>query len=97
VPEPEIEAAPPSAPDAGTPDEEPERQAEPERALTEEELRDVPPEPLYSATLAEIFAKQGFEEKAIEIYRELQRAHPERVDVRQRIRALERQRDGTLS
>ncbi|MEZ5065165.1 MAG: tetratricopeptide repeat protein [bacterium] len=66
----------------------PEAEAEPERALTEEELRDVPPSPLYSATLAEIFERQGFEEKAIEIYLEVVRSHPERSDLRDRISEL---------
>jgi tetratricopeptide (TPR) repeat protein len=68
----------------------PEAEAEPERALTEQELRAIPPGPLYSATLAEIFARQGFEQKAIEIYRVLEQAQPERADFRNRLRALER-------
>jgi tetratricopeptide (TPR) repeat protein len=67
-----------------------EREAEPERALTAQELREIPPSPLYSATLAEIFAKQGFEEKAIEIYRALEHTDPGVADVRERLRALER-------
>ena len=69
-------------------------EAEPERSLSEEELRNVPPGPLYSATLAEIFAKQGFEEKAIEIYREIEKADPDREGVQERIRTLEEQRGG---
>lgn len=71
------------------PDEDPETEAEPEAALTPEQLRHVPPSPLYSATLAEIFEEQGFEEKAIEIYREIVRQNPEREDLRARIEALE--------
>lgn len=63
-------------------------EAEPEHPLTEQELRDVPPSPLYSATLAEIFERQGFEEKAIEIYEEVVRLHPERTDLRARIADL---------
>ena len=66
-------------------------EAEPERSLTEQELRAVPPGPLYSATLAEIFAKQGFQEKAIEIYREIEKADRDRPDVRERIQSLEEQ------
>jgi tetratricopeptide (TPR) repeat protein len=66
-----------------------ESEAEPERALTEEELREVPPGPLYSATLAEIFEKQGFEEKAVEIYREILKVEPSRHDLAARIRDLE--------
>jgi predicted Zn-dependent protease len=65
-----------------------EKQAEPETALSPEELREIPPGPLYSVTLAEIFAKQGFGEKAIEIYREILRAHPDREDLASRIREL---------
>jgi tetratricopeptide (TPR) repeat protein len=76
-------SAPEDRPLAGT-----EAEAEPERALTPAELARVPPSPLYSATLAEIFERQGFEEKAIEIYEEVVRAHPERADLRERIAAL---------
>ena len=65
-----------------------ESEAEPERALTAEELSRIPPSPLYSATLAEIFERQGFEEKAIEIYEQVVRAHPDRADLRDRIVAL---------
>ncbi len=66
-----------------------ERLAEPEAALTPEELRSIPPMELLSATLGEIFEKQGFDEKAIEIYREVVRRHPERQDLLARIGALE--------
>lgn len=66
-----------------------ERLAEPEAALTPEELRAIPPSELLSATLGEIFERQGFEEKAIEIYREVVRRHPEREDLLARIEALE--------
>ncbi|NNE42729.1 MAG: hypothetical protein HKN12_00845 [Gemmatimonadetes bacterium] len=86
-------AVPDAAPDDDDVPED-ELQAEPERALSEAELRAVPPGPLYSATLAEIFAKQGFQEKAIEIYREIERADPDRPDVQQRIRSLEEQLEG---
>ena len=66
-----------------------ETQAEPERALTPDELARVPPSPLYSATLAEIFERQGFEEKAIEIYERVLRLHPDREDIRARIVQLQ--------
>ncbi|MFN8179418.1 MAG: tetratricopeptide repeat protein [bacterium] len=66
-----------------------EAQAEPERALTPEELARIPPGPLYSATLAEIFERQGFEEKAIEIYEQVVRLHPERSDLQERIARLQ--------
>ncbi|HMB71412.1 MAG TPA: tetratricopeptide repeat protein [bacterium] len=74
------------------PDEE--LEAEPERALDLAQLREVPPGPLYSVTLAEIFAKQGFQEKAIEIYRRLESQDPGRSDLAGRIRALEEQVGG---
>jgi tetratricopeptide (TPR) repeat protein len=66
-----------------------ERAAEPEAALTVDELRQVPPSPLYSGTLGQIFESQGFEEKAIEIYREVVRMNPNREDLLARIEALE--------
>jgi tetratricopeptide (TPR) repeat protein len=75
-------------------DEDFEHEAEPERALTLEELSHVPPSPLYSVTLAEIFERQGFEEKAIEIYREILKIHPEREDLAQRIHRLESRTPG---
>ncbi|MBZ0172842.1 MAG: hypothetical protein K8E66_10710, partial [Phycisphaerales bacterium] len=65
-----------------------ETEAEPETALTEAELLDIPPSPLYSATLAEIFEKQGFEGKAIQIYEEVVRRDPDRRDLRDRITDL---------
>jgi tetratricopeptide (TPR) repeat protein len=99
---PEERAREASAPEPGIPPavaapEEPddEMQAEPERALDAAQLREVPPSPLYSATLAEIFAKQGFQEKAIEIYRRLALQDPGRSDLAGRIRALEEQAGGT--
>lgn len=64
-------------------------EAEPERALTLDELGSIPPGPLYSATLASIFERQGFEGKAIEIYEALLRTHPERMDLRERILTLQ--------
>lgn len=66
-----------------------EKDAEPEAALTVEELRSVPPSPLYSGTLGQIFESQGFEEKAIEIYREVVRLNPSREDLLARIEALQ--------
>ncbi len=79
---------------AGDPHAVTERAAEPERALSPEELSEVPPGPLYSATLAEIFEKQGFEGKALEIYREIVRLHPERDDLHQRIDELTQTDEG---
>ena len=65
-----------------------EAEAEPERSLTPEELSRIPPSPLYSATLADIFERQGFEEKAIQIYEQVVRAHPDRLDLKEKIEAL---------
>lgn len=65
--EPEAPSAPPDA----------EREAEPEDALSEEELSQIPPGPLYSKTLGEIFERQGFEEKAREIYARVEERKPE--------------------
>jgi len=65
--------------------------AEPERPLTEEELRAIPPGPLYSVTLADIFARQGFHEKAVQILRDLDRQGLASEEARDRLRALEEQ------
>ncbi len=78
---------------ARDPHEATERQAEPEAALSHQELAEVPPSPLYSATLGEIFEGQGFEDKALEIYREIVRLHPDREDLRLRIDRLTRRED----
>lgn len=90
---PRFEIVSPPAPVAAPPEpkveRDPEREAEPESALTPDELRSIPPSPLYSATLGEIFEKQGFDEKAIEIYREVVRQNPDREDLLARIEALE--------
>lgn len=83
-------AVPPPAPAAPVSAPRPagEAEAEPERSLTPEELSRIPPGPLYSATLAEIFERQGFEEKAIQIYEQVVRLNPERTDLAERIRLL---------
>lgn len=94
--EPDVDLAPPAATPVPEPYalppvavvQDPEREAEPESALTEAQLRDIPPSPLYSATLAEIFEKQGFEGKAIEIYEEVVRRDPARRDLQERITDL---------
>jgi hypothetical protein len=82
-------SAPPNDPDAA------ERQAEPEAALTPEDLRAIPPFELMSATLGEIFERQGFDEKAIEIYREVVRRNPGREDLLARIAVLEGRAGGS--
>lgn len=61
-----------------------------------------PPEPsgnenlvgLNTTTLAELYARQGFPEKAIEIYQRILLANPDNEDVKQRVRALMRRIDG---
>jgi tetratricopeptide (TPR) repeat protein len=70
-----------------------EHEAEPEAELTAADLEHVPPAHLYSATLAEIFERQGFAEKALEIYREIVRRNPERRDLVARIELLEAGRE----
>jgi tetratricopeptide (TPR) repeat protein len=87
-------AAPDAPPVARPAGDTPESQAEPARPLTREELAEIPPDPLYSATLAEIFAKQGFEEKAIQILQEVLRQHPDRSDLATRMAELERRLPG---
>lgn len=46
-------------------------------------------EPIYTRTLAELYIKQGFDEKALEVYRFLQRHEADAEDLRMRIEALE--------
>jgi len=46
-------------------------------------------EPIYTRTLAELYIKQGFDEKALEVYRFLRRHEPDAEDLRTRIEALE--------
>jgi tetratricopeptide (TPR) repeat protein len=86
---PYLRPSPAKSEEDASPKAEGERAAEPEAALTIEELRQVPPSPLYSGTLGQIFESQGFEEKAIEIYREVVRMNPNREDLLARIEALE--------
>ncbi|MDP6530180.1 MAG: tetratricopeptide repeat protein [Gemmatimonadota bacterium] len=69
-----------------------EAEAEPEAALTEKELEDALPTPLYSGTLAGILERQGFDGKALEIYEAVVREYPDREDLRMRIQEL-RSRD----
>lgn len=45
----------------------------------------------YTATMAKLFAEQGYLRKAAEIYRHLAARHPERDDVREALMAVERQ------
>jgi tetratricopeptide (TPR) repeat protein len=49
---------------------------------------------LNTTTLAELYARQGFPEKAIEIYQRILLANPDNEDVKQRVRALMRRIDG---
>jgi tetratricopeptide (TPR) repeat protein len=68
--DPVAEEPAPSLPPGG------EKEAEPEDALTEAEMREIPPSPLYSRTLGRIFENQGFEEKAREIYARVEELDP---------------------
>ncbi|MEJ2420976.1 MAG: tetratricopeptide repeat protein [Acidobacteriota bacterium] len=49
-----------------------------------------------TATLAELYASQGFPEKAIEVYQRILLADPERADIRERIQAHMKRLSGEL-
>lgn len=71
------------------------RQREPELARSVETgLRTAVEDPLdiefFTKTMAEIFERQGFLRKALEVYQRLLDAHPERTDLRERVAAIER-------
>ncbi len=59
-----------------------------------EPLREEGSSGLNTATLAELYAKQGFPEKAVEIYQRILLSNPENEEVKQRIRGLMRRMDG---
>jgi tetratricopeptide (TPR) repeat protein len=44
----------------------------------------------FTKTMGEIFERQGFLRKALEVYQRLLSAHPERADIRERIEAIEK-------
>lgn len=46
---------------------------------------------IYTETLARLYLRQGFDEKALRIYRHLVHAHPEDLELRERFRLLEQQ------
>jgi lipopolysaccharide biosynthesis regulator YciM len=48
-----------------------------------------PPEGIRTLTMARIYAQQEHYQKAIEIYRHLAAAHPERIDIRDELAAVE--------
>ena len=48
----------------------------------------------YTATLAKLYADQGYYSKAAEIYRHLLAIHPDRGDLRESLSAVERQMAG---
>ena len=50
---------------------------------------DVSTEPVYTRTLADLYIKQGFPEKALEVLKHIQRRQPEAPDLEERIAALE--------
>ncbi|WP_432821205.1 tetratricopeptide repeat protein [Trichloromonas sp.] len=45
-------------------------------------------DPISTATIAEIYIRQGFPEKALKVYRDLLRADPQNADLRQKLVAL---------
>jgi tetratricopeptide (TPR) repeat protein len=51
-----------------------------------EELGDIE---FFTRTMAEIFERQGFLRKALEVYQRLAATHPERTDLQERIQAIE--------
>jgi hypothetical protein len=51
-------------------------------------------EPVYTRTLAELYLKQGFADKALGVYRHLLRAQPDDLDISARIADLESGRVG---
>ncbi len=52
------------------------------------------PEPLESATLAELYLQQGLADKALDIFRNLLARDPDNLELRRRIRDLEATADG---
>ncbi len=83
--EPEVAAEPVETQPAGTEDEFIEEVAEDEQ---EAEVESSVP-PLASATLAELYQKQGLTEQALEVYRQLSTEDPDNLELRRRIRDLE--------
>lgn len=68
----------------------PEDLPEPEQLTAPPELRSVAePEPLESATLAELYLKQGMPDKALNIFHNLLSRDPDNLALRRRIRDLE--------
>ncbi len=82
-----------SLPAAPEPELEPELEPEPEPEETVEEQEPVPevsaPLPLASATLAELYLKQGLEKEALHMYRQLSVQKPNDLMLRRQIRILE--------
>lgn len=72
-------------------------QVEPAQKPAAEEPEPAPPEPLESATLAELYLKQGMATKAIDIYRNLLARDPDNLQLRRRIRDLEAKMAGAGS
>ncbi len=52
---------------------------------------------IYTRTLGELYAKQGFLDRAVEVFRQLRSEHPEDDGIAQRLRTLEAQMDGSLA
>ena len=88
--EPEVE---PSVPFVAIPEEIP-----PAPAEEEVTWRKTPPHedsPFVTRTMAELYAKQGYREAALDVYRQLALHHPDDKEIFDRIEALEKQTRGT--
>ena len=57
-------------------------------ARTEED-EDASSEPVYTRTLADLYSRQGFHDKALQILRHIQEREPEAADLEERIEAME--------
>ena len=69
------------------------REPEPETAFgpgTRASVEDPLDIEFFTKTMGEIFERQGFLRKALEVYQRLLAAHPERTDIRERIEAIEK-------
>ncbi len=70
-----------------------ERDREPDTAFevgTRASLEDPLDIEFFTKTMGEIFERQGFLRKALEVYQRLLAAHPDRSDIRERIEAIEK-------
>ncbi len=64
--------------------------------MTTETIVDEEEEPIPTATLAEIYAKQGLTDKAIKIYNEILDKNPGNSDIQERILELQKEAGSEL-